>query len=300
MSAVEIVDVGPRDGLQNAQVHLEPKERANLVAGLLAAGVGRVEAVSFVNPERVPRMAGAEEVLAELEPEQVERCSGLVLNRAGYERLLTTRLGDMRFTVAASNAFNERNSRTSAVEGMATAGATIEAARTAGLRAGAVIATSFGCPFSGEVKTSRVLDFAERLVTAGATEIVFADTIGVAVPRQVRALLLPAAEFGVPIGIHLHNTRGTGYACAFAAYEHGARIFDSSIGGLGGCPFAPGASGNIATEDLVYMFEREGIATGVDLGPLLTIGASLGRAGLPLDSGLQRAGDFPAVAAAVA
>jgi isopropylmalate/homocitrate/citramalate synthase len=300
VSSVEIVDVGPRDGLQNAPVGLEPKQRAHLVAGLLAAGVGRVEAVSFVNPKRVPLMAGAEEVLAELDPEQVARCCGLVLNGAGYERLRATALQDMRFTVAVSNAFNERNSRASAVEGMAAAGAAIEAARAAGLRAGAVLATSFGCPFSGEVAAGRVLDFAEALVRAGASEIVFADTIGVAVPRQVRSILLPAAELGVPIGIHLHNTRGTGYSCAFAAYECGARIFDSSIGGLGGCPFAPGASGNIATEDLVYMFEREGISTGVDLAALLPLGAGLGRAGLPLDSGLQRAGDFPTAAPAAA
>jgi hydroxymethylglutaryl-CoA lyase/(R)-citramalyl-CoA lyase len=238
-------------------------------------------------------MAGAEEVIAGLEPEQVRRCCGLVLNRAGYERLAGSGLRDMRFTFGVADAFNRRNAGVSAEQGLEAAAAAIAAAEAAGMRTGVVLATSFGCPFSGEVPASRVLEFAERLVVAGASEVVFADTIGVAVPRQVRALLEPAAELGVPLGVHLHNTRGTGFACAFAALVAGARIFESSIGGLGGCPFAPGASGNIATEDLVYMFEREGVATGIDLAALLPLGAGLGDLGLALESGVQRAGSFP-------
>jgi hydroxymethylglutaryl-CoA lyase/(R)-citramalyl-CoA lyase len=296
VSAVEIVDVGPRDGLQNAPVSLQPQERATLVSTLLDAGVPRVEAVSFVHPGRVPQMAGAELVAAGLEPAQLRRCCGLVLNERGFDRLTATGLGGVRFALAVSEPFQQRNSGSSVAEGLRQALAVVARGREAGLATGVVLATSFGCPFAGDVEPSAPLEVAARLAAAGVEEIVFADTIGVAVPGQVRTVIAGAAGLGPRIGIHAHNTRNTGYACTVAAIEEGAEIVDSSIGGLGGCPFAPGASGNISTEDLVYMLDREGIETGVDAGRLLAAGQWIRRRGLELDSALQR-GSVDAVAA---
>lgn len=294
MTRVELVEVAPRDGLQNAPTTLPPAVRAELVGRLSAAGLRRFEAVSFVRPERVPQMAGAEEVVAGLSPADRERACGLVLNERGLERLLGTGLREVRFTFAVSDAFNRRNSNASSQAGAEAAARALARARDAGLRAGVVLATSFGCPFSGEVEPRLALEAAEAMAAAGAQEIVFADTIGVAVPRQMRELLAPARGLGVRLGVHLHNTRNTGYANAYAALEAGAEIFDASAGGLGGCPFAPGATGNVATEDLVYLFEREGVDTGVDLDTLIAAATWLGSEwGLALDGQVHRVAPFP-------
>jgi isopropylmalate/homocitrate/citramalate synthase len=295
---IELVEVGPRDGLQNAATTLPPAVRADLAGRLADSGLRRIEVASFVHPGRVPQMAGAEEVVAALEPRPGVRHCGLVLNERGLERLIGSGLREVRFTFAASDAFNRRNSNASMAEGLGAARAVIARARAEGLGAGVVLATSFGCPYSGEVDAGAVLGLAGELAAAGAQEIVFADTIGVAVPRQIRQVLEGAAGLGAKLGVHLHNTRNTGYVCAFVALEAGAQVLDASIGGLGGCPFAPQATGNIATEDLVYLLEREGIETGVDLDELVRTSRWLTHATMLDSPGLvRRVEPFPPHAA---
>jgi isopropylmalate/homocitrate/citramalate synthase len=265
-AAVTICDVGPRDGLQNEATVLEPSLRAELVNRLAGTGLPKIEAVSFVSAERVPQMAGAEEVVAGIERAQDVAYSGLVLNEKGYQRLAATDLDEVHFTLAATETFNERNANRS-VDASVQELAGIPKERPVSVS----ISVSFGCPFEGAVEPSTVLRLAERLVAAGAEEIVFADTIGVGVPKQVRQLLQGTKSLGVPVGVHLHDTRNTAVANAFAALEAGATVFESSVGGLGGCPFAPRATGNVATEDLVYLFRGEGIDTGVDLDGLIGV-----------------------------
>jgi len=285
---IELVDVGPRDGLQNAALTLSAWERARLISGLFAAGVPRVEAVSFVHPHRVPQMAGAEDVVRDLSPDERARCCALVLNERGYERFAAAPLGSVRVALAISDAFQQRNAGMSHADGLRQATAVLRRAAADGVAAGVVLATSFGCPFEGAVSVAATVQAAAALVEAGAQEIVFADTIGVAVPHQIREVF--AAALGLParLGIHTHNTRNTGYACTLTAIEHGAQIVDASIGGLGGCPFAPGASGNIATEDIVHILAREGLDLGIDHDALLDLGRTLQELGLTLDSAQQR------------
>lgn len=287
MIDVEVVDVGPRDGLQNASTPLSVADRVRLIRELLAAGVPRVEAVSFVHPGRVPQMAGAEEVVRGLTDDERARCCALVLNERGYERFLRAPVGGLRIALAVSGAFQQRNAGMSRAEGVRQATTVLRRAAADGVPAGVVLATSFGCPFDGEVDVAAAVDTAAALVDAGAREVVFADTIGVAVPGHVRTLLALAAGLGATLGIHVHNTRNTGYACTLAAVEHGATVVDASVGGLGGCPFAPGASGNVATEDVLYMLEREGLATGVRAGAVTDAGRWLGELGLTVDSAQQ-------------
>ncbi|MGB9183961.1 MAG: hydroxymethylglutaryl-CoA lyase [Solirubrobacteraceae bacterium] len=268
---LEIVDVAPRDGLQNAPRSFAPAVRAELCERLFAAGVRRIEAVSFVNSERVPQMAGAEEVIAALSDPVLAVAEGLVLNERGLERLLAADLRRARIAFGVSEPFNQRNAGVSAAEGLQATVRMIEQAHDAGIWAGACLATALGCPFAGEVAPEVALEAGRRVAEAGADEVVFADTIGVAGPRDVRALVEPAMQWGVPIGIHLHNTRNTGYANALAAVEAGASVVDAAVGGLGGCPFAPGATGNIATEDLVYLLDRDGIEHTAKLQALLEV-----------------------------
>ncbi|MCW2997274.1 MAG: pyruvate carboxyltransferase [Solirubrobacterales bacterium] len=299
MNRLAICEVGPRDGLQNAAGTLPIATRAELIDRLAACGLPRIEAVSFVHPGRVPAMAGAEEVLGAVHRDADTRLAGLVLNERGYERFVDTDLDEVRFTFAVSETFNRRNSNTSTTAGLIAARNVIHAARAAGVRAVVVLATAFGCPFEGEVDAGVVIEFAADLALAGVDEIIFADTIGVAAPRQVRALVTPALGMGPAIGVHMHNTRNTGYVTTFAAVEAGVDVIDASIGGLGGCPFAPAASGNIATEDIVYALEREGVETGVDLDRLLQTAEWLsGVVDASLEGQLRRAGRFPPPAAA--
>ena len=292
-----ICDVGPRDGLQNEQQHLDAETRAELVNRLAATGVPRIEAVSFVNPARVPQMAGAEEVVAGIERREGVVYAGLVLNEQGYDRLAQTDLDEVHFAFASTETFNRRNQNASPEESLDVAASIVGRAHADGLRATVTIGTSFGCPFEGAVDPSRVLGFAERLAVAGADEIVFADTVGVGVPRQVKELVGAAVSLGPAVGVHLHNTRNTGYANAHTALEAGATVLDASVGGIGGCPFAPRATGNICTEDLVYMLHGEGISTGIDLDALISVAGWLeGQLGRQLPGQVYRAGAFEPVA----
>jgi isopropylmalate/homocitrate/citramalate synthase len=286
---ISICEVGPRDGLQNEKEVLAPKTRAELVNQLAAAGLPVVEAASFVSSERVPQMAGAEEVVEAIERRDGTVYAGLALNEKGYDRLRAAGLEEVRFAVAATESFNKRNANASVEEAVSAAEKVLARAREDGIRATATISVAFGCPFEGLVDPETVVALAERL--RGADEVVLADTIGVATPGQVRALV---ERVGKPVGAHLHNTRNTGFANAYAALEGGATTLDSSIGGLGGCPFAPRATGNIATEDLVYMLEGDDVGTGVDLDALISISEWLERVlGRPLEGQLYRAGRFP-------
>jgi isopropylmalate/homocitrate/citramalate synthase len=292
-----ICDVGPRDGLQNEKEHLDPETRAELVNRLAAAGLPRIEAVSFVNPARVPQMAGAEEVVAAVERREGVVYAGLVLNERGYDRLIATGLDEVHFAFASTETLNRRNQNASPEESLEVAARIIERAHADGVRATVTIGTSFGCPFEGAVPPARVLGYAERLAAGGADEIVFADTVGVGVPHQVKELVSEAVGLGPALGVHLHNTRNTGYANAYAAVEAGASVLDASVGGIGGCPFAPRATGNICTEDLVYMLHGEGLATGIDLDELIGVADWLeGRLGRQLPGQVYRAGTFEPVA----
>jgi hydroxymethylglutaryl-CoA lyase/(R)-citramalyl-CoA lyase len=294
---VLVCDVGPRDGLQNEATHLEPAVRADLVNRLAAAGLPRIEAVSFVSPQRVPQMAGAEEVVAGIERDPDVVYAGLALNEKGYDRLVATGLDEVHYAFAATETFNQRNSNASVEESLRTAERIIRRSHADGISATVTIGAAFGCPFEGAVDPGRVLELAGRLVTGGADEIVFADTVGVGVPRQARTLVGEGVKLGVPVGVHLHNTRNTGFANALAALEAGAGVFDASIGGIGGCPFAPKATGNISTEDLIYLLNGEGVETGIDLDALIGIAEWLeGILGRQLPGQVYRAGAFAPVA----
>jgi isopropylmalate/homocitrate/citramalate synthase len=287
-----IREVGPRDGLQNEQEIVPPETRAELVRRLAAAGLKRIEAASFVNPERVPQMAGAEEVVAALDGGDY---AGLALNERGYERLRETGLGEVSFALAATETFSQRNAGASVEESIAAARTIVARAKEDGIRASLTISVAFGCPFEGPVPPDRVAAIAELLAETEADEVVLADTIGVATPTQVRNLLERVGALGKPVGGHFHNTRNTGYANAYAALEAGVSVLDASVGGLGGCPFAPKATGNIATEDLVYLLEGEGVETGVDLEALIAVSRWLEELlGRRLEGYLYRAGLFRA------
>jgi hydroxymethylglutaryl-CoA lyase/(R)-citramalyl-CoA lyase len=293
-STVTIFEVGPRDGLQNEPDVLAPETRAELVLRLVGAGVRAVEVASFVDPRRVPQMAGAEEIVSGLELRPDVVYAGLVLNERGYERLSETGLPEVRFAFGATESFNRRNQNASVEESLASALRIVERARADGIRASVTISVAFGCPFEGAVDEGRVQELAAHVAEGRPDAIVLADTIGVGVPRQVRRLVPRALELGLPVGAHFHNTRNTGYANALAALESGASLLDTSIGGLGGCPFAPRATGNIATEDLVYLLEREGLETGIDLGALIDVSTWLeGVLGRRLEGQVYRAGRFP-------
>jgi hydroxymethylglutaryl-CoA lyase/(R)-citramalyl-CoA lyase len=279
--SVTICDVGPRDGLQNEPETFEPAFRAELVNRLASAGLPRIEAASFVRADAVPQMAGAEEVVAAIERRDGTEYSGLALNEKGYERLAASGLDRVNFTLAATESFSKRNANQSIAEAQAAAESVIARSE---LPVTLTISVAFGCPFEGRVDPGVVAEIAAGFPTA---EIVLADTIGVATPKQVRGLV----ESTRAPGVHLHNTRNTGYANAVAALESGATLFDASCGGLGGCPYAPRATGNIATEDLVYLLDGEGVETGIDLDALVAVSQWLEEAlGRRLEGQVYRAG----------
>ncbi len=270
--SVEIVEVGPRDGLQSESQVLPTGTKVEFVRRLVAAGLSRVEVASFVNPKKVPQMADAEAVLAALSiARPAARYIGLVLNQKGFERARAAGCAEVGMAIAASESFSQRNQGCSVDEGIAAWLDIARAARAAGIRAQITISTAFGCPFEGEVPIDRVRSIAERLAAGEPDEIAIADTIGVAVPTQVTELVdtLRAALPAMKLRAHFHNTRNTGLANACAAVAAGVRVLDASCGGIGGCPFAPAATGNIPTEDLIYMLHRMGFDTGVDLPALL-------------------------------
>jgi hydroxymethylglutaryl-CoA lyase/(R)-citramalyl-CoA lyase len=285
---VLVCDVGPRDGLQNEPDMLAPAARAELVSRLAAARLPRIEAVAFVRDDRVPQMAGAEEVVAEAQRGASE-LSGLVLNERGYERFARTSLDRLNCTLAATETFNRRNGNATLEEAVARVQGILERAEKP---VTVTVSCAWGCPFEGEVDPAAVADLCERL--DGADELVLADTIGVATPRRVRRLLERVSILGPRVGAHLHNTRNSGYAAAWAALDAGARVLDASVGGLGGCPFSPHATGNVATEDLVWQLERDGVRTGIDVAVLVeTAGWLESVLGRPLEGQLYRAARWP-------
>ena len=292
-----IVDVAPRDGLQTLPEVWTLADRAALCDALFAAGVPRVEVASFVNPARVPQMAEAEAVI-EAVSGGGER-AGLALNGRGIARALATGLDEVRVVIVASDTFSRRNQGMPTREALAQFAGMAPEVRKAGKRLTVVIAAAFGCPFEGEVDPGHVADLALRAAEFGADEISLADTIGCGVPAQVRDLARRTGPglTGRPLGLHLHDTRSTGYANALTGLEHGVTVLDAATGGIGGCPFAPNATGNIATEDLVWMLERSGIGTGMDLDALMALSERLrARVGAAHSGALLRAGRFPEVA----
>jgi len=292
-----ICDVGPRDGLQNEDTTLAPAVRAELCDRLAAAGVPRVEAVSFVNPKRVPQMAGAEEVMAAIDRREGTIYAGLVLNERGYERALAAGVDEVHYAFPVTDEFARRNQNTTVEGALETSDILVNRAANDFLRITVTLSVAFGCPFEGAVDPGRVLEIARRVAATGPDEIVLADTIGVGVPSQVETLVGGVAALGATVGAHFHNTRNTGYANAVAAVEAGATVLDASLGGTGGCPFAPRATGNIATEDLVYLLHGMGHETGIDLDALIGHAVWLGeQLGKELPGQLHKAGTFAPVA----
>jgi hydroxymethylglutaryl-CoA lyase/(R)-citramalyl-CoA lyase len=283
---VILCDVGPRDGLQNEPEVLQPETRAELVDRLAAAGLRRIEAVSFVRADRVPQMAGAEDVIERVRGREGAELSGLVLNERGWERFAASDLDRVNVTFAATEAFNLRNGNATLAEAVERAEAILDAAGET--PATVTISCSFGCPFEGRVDPGVVVELASRF--QAAAEVVLADTIGVATPSAVRSLV----EHTQAAGFHGHNTRNTGYTNCLAAIEGGARVLDASVGGLGGCPFSPRATGNVATEDLVFLLAGEGVETGVDLDALVGVSRWLEEVlGRTLEGYVYRAGTWP-------
>lgn len=301
--SVEILDVGPRDGLQNESTPFSTGDKVTLITRLIDAGVRRMEVASFVHPKMVPQMADAEAVVGGLPARDDVTYIGLVLNMRGAERAAATKAGntgidELGCVALASDTFGAKNQGQTGPESIAICNEIIGFAKSNGMSAQATISAAFGCPFEGEIPPERVIDIAKQLAVSGPREIVLADTIGVAVPSQVTDLFGRVAEAvpGIPLRAHFHNTRNTGIANAWAAYEAGAQTIDGSVGGLGGCPFAPKATGNIGTEDLVYMLERSGVVSGVDLDGLIeTANWVEGLLGRQTPALVSQAGGFPNV-----
>ena len=294
---IEIVEVGPRDGLQNEKTILSPEQRVEFIRRLEAAGARRIETVSFVNPARVPQMAGAEEVCAALPADPLRSRIGLVLNMRGWDRAVSTGCDEANVVVCASDAFGMRNQGAGTAEQMATLAAIAERrAAEGGPRLSVTFSVAFGCPFEGEVAPARVIDLVREAARLPLDEIALADTIGVADPWAVRRLVeaCRSEAAGKRLRLHFHDTRNTGLANAFAGIEAGVDVLDASCGGLGGCPFAPNATGNIGAEDLVYMLERAGFETGYDLPALISTAEWVcGLLGKTPTASVTRAGLFP-------
>jgi hydroxymethylglutaryl-CoA lyase len=294
---LEIVEVGPRDGLQNEPDVLPIATRREFIERAVGAGLKRIEVASFVNPKRVPQMADADELVRTLPRHEGVHYVGLVLNRRGFDRAVAAGCDEIGMVVVATDTFNLRNQGATTAESVA---AWLEMARTAhaaGVRAQVTIAASFGCPYEGEVAPERVVEIARAVAAGAPIEIAIADSIGAGVPAQVTDLLgrLKVALPGMRLRCHFHNTRNTGIANAWAAVEAGVDVLDASIGGIGGCPFAPAATGNIPTEDLIYMLSRMNIQTGVDLARTIETARWLGeRFGRTVPGLVSRAGVFPA------
>ena len=296
---IEIVEVGPRDGLQSEPGIVPTAVKIAFIERAIECGLRRIEVASFVNPQRVPQMADAEDVLRGLRRRDDLAYIGLVLNRKGFERAAAAGCTEVGMAVVASDTFNRRNQGVSSEESVSAWLDIAARARAAGLRAQVTVSAAFGCPFEGEVPVARVVELAQRVAEAQPFEIALADTIGVGAPAQVTEMVerVRAAIPGIPLRCHFHNTRNTGIANAYAAVAAGVTTLDASLGGIGGCPFAPAATGNIATEDLVYMLERSGYATGVDLDAAIETGKWLqDQLGRPVPGMLVKAGRFPPAA----
>jgi hydroxymethylglutaryl-CoA lyase len=297
MTSIEFVEVGARDGLQNEKTLIATADKLGLITHAIDCGARRIEVASFVNPARVPQMADGEAVCAGLPERDDVTYIGLVMNARGAERAIATgRIDQLGAVCISTDGFGIANQGQTSDESVEVAMGLISMAKAAGLSGQATIGASFGCPFDGEVPEDRVVAIAERLAEAGPVEIALADTIGVADPAHVERLVTRVKEAisPLPVRVHFHNTRGTGLANVWAAVKSGARVVDASIGGLGGCPFAPGAAGNVPSEDVVYMLERSGVATGMDLAKLIETANWLSAVmNKQLPGMVSRAGSFP-------
>ncbi len=294
---LEIVEVSPRDGLQNEKQQIATADKLALIERAISAGSRRIEVTSFVNPRAVPQMADADDVCAGLPQRDDVTYIGLVMNRRGAERAIATgRIDQLGAVAVSTDTFAMANQGQTSAGSVEVASEIIRLAIDSGLTGQVTIGASFGCPFEGEVAEDRVVAMAAALANCGAVEIALADTIGVANPAHVSRLVNRVRETiaPLPVRVHFHNTRGTGLANVWAAVGAGASIVDASIGGLGGCPFAPGAAGNVATEDVVYMLERAGISTGLDLEELIAANHWLGNVmKKTLPAMVGKAGGFP-------
>ena len=305
MAQVEIVEVGARDGLQNEKEVIGTADKLGLIERMIEAGARRIEVASFVNQARVPQMADGEAVIAALPDRKDVSYIGLCLNKRGVLRAIASRDGGRRgvdeagCVLVASDTFGQRNQGQTIAQGIEENRAMLRLAATEGLVPQVTISAAFGCPFEGAVPPETVVALASAMAEAGAVEIALADTIGVGVPAQVSDLFgrVAAAVPGIRLRAHFHDTRGTGIANAWAAYQAGVHVLDASLGGLGGCPFAPKATGNIATEDLLYLLERSGVASGVDLDAAIAANEWFaGILGRPLPSRVAKAGGWSAAA----
>jgi hydroxymethylglutaryl-CoA lyase len=296
MARVEIVEVGPRDGLQNEEAVVDTPVKVALIERMLDAGARRIEAASFVHPKRVPQMADAEAVMRALPRDRGASYIGLVLNERGLDRALGAGVDEVNVVVVATETFSQRNQGIGVDEMLRVWERIAQRAQHAGLRTSVTISAAFGCPFEGEVPAQRVVEVARQAAAAGPDEIALADTIGVGVPPQVTGLISEVREavHTVPLRCHFHNTRNTGFANVVAALDAGVAALDASVGGIGGCPFAPAATGNIATEDLVYLLDRMGVGHGVDLVKVSRTATWIGdQLGITVPGMLSRAGPFP-------
>lgn len=296
MSSIEIVEVGPRDGLQNEDVLLSTDQKLSLIDHLISSGVKRIEAVSFAHPKYVPQMADAEAVMAGVPRVDGVSYIGLIMNWRGWKRALESGVDEANMPVVATDTFNIKNQGVPTYDSIAVLDDVVNEADAQAIPVSATIAASWGCPFEGEVPTGRLVDVVERVAQTGVAEIALADTIGVADPWSVeeRIKAVSSVVGDIPLRVHFHDTRNTGIANTYAAIQGGVRVIDASVGGIGGCPFAPAATGNIATDDLVYMLNRAGFEHGVSLEHLIGVSAEMEQAlGKPVPAMLPKAGDFP-------
>ncbi|MFQ5660003.1 MAG: hydroxymethylglutaryl-CoA lyase [Gammaproteobacteria bacterium] len=293
---VEIIDVAPRDGLQSQPKLLDTKTKLEFIGRLIDAGVRRMEIASFVNPKRVPQMADVDELIQGLPDHEEVTYIGLVLNKRGYERAIASGIDEINCVVLASDTFNQRNQGATTEQTMASIKGITSQARNEGLACGVTIGAAFGCPFEGEVPVSRVVDLAARLTQLGVKEIALADTIGVAGPSDVTRVIRAVSRVcgDARLRCHFHNTRNTGVANAYVAIQEGIRTLDTSCGGVGGCPFAPAATGNVATEDVLYMLQRMAVETGIDINKIMQTARWLeGPLQTEMPAMVTRAGLFP-------
>lgn len=293
---VDILEVSPRDGLQSEKTPVSTVDKLKLIHMAMAAGLRRIEVTSFVNPKRVPQMADAGELVQSLPKRDDVIYTGMVLNTRGFERAAELGIDEIGCVVVSTETFNQKNQGASVDETLWQWADMASRAKRGNMRAQITISCAFGCPYEGEVAPTRIIEIAKRAADAEPVELCLADSIGVAVPSQVHDLLGMVAEAvpGTPLRAHLHNTRGTGLANAMAAIDAGVKTLDASIGGIGGCPFAPRATGNIPTDDLIYMLERSGIETGVSLQGIIETSHWLEDVlGRPVPSQVAQAGGFP-------